>query len=289
MRTFDYTGLTISTYFGKARRPVANPCVAVCMKLADIRLSMRKDANLNDGYLRDSHENIISLKPDRYTTQIKQIVSLFGELSHSGFIFQHASAISREAAMSLKNKPDLVKMRKEWPYLSEREKIKALRDISEIMTNILNASDQALCLNYPTITLAKFPEASSQKIGMQVQHYMTPLRDQTLAQISVNREGLETQGFNEAVSMLWHEHMHMYMAALRDCYSAGFIDSRSPLYEDAERSFIIHQCNIVGNINLSDEIYRAEPEEKLCYFTQDVFYKTFSYQPPANNIKFHRG
>ena len=283
MRMLESTGLIISAHFGKVRQPVAHPTVAACMQIASLRQKMIQHAELNDGFIFDKAGCRQRVK-DTYNPDILAMAELFDSIQHGERLYTYCGALSREAAR-IKTHPDIMQMRQEWQSLSASQKLAALRVLSTHMVDVLNKSQYSLCLNYPVITMATYPEASRDRIAMQVAKYEPFKRDVdddkgiSLSHISVNRDKPSLNNFDATVAMLWHEHIHMYMQGMRACLHEGYLRSNHPLYEEISKSDLIQKYKITGNFSYAEKLYYAEPEEKLCYFAQNIFQTVFRYIP----------
>lgn len=286
MANLDNPAPSLSHSFGVIRHPVADPVTAVCVNIAHLRGTVLDDAEKNDGFIKDKNGNFLQLDPVRYKNDIAELTRRFDTIPFRDKLFNHGGALSHAVARKLKINTQVQDMRSQWPGMSHEQKIKSLSDISTIMIDTINDSERWLCLNYPTLALAQFA-ATKTIIGMQVQEQRIPGAGYddddlaTLTLISVNRDCHSLQNFDEAVSMLWHEHMHMYMSAMRDGLKRGFLKQDNLLYKDIRNSCTIAEYKITGNFYLAESIYLAEPEEKFCYAAQTVFHSAFSPAPVA--------
>ncbi len=267
----------LASKFPHVKMPVENNLLLTCMSIARLRSFMQADAAAHNGYVRDQKGQITGLNTARYAAQIKEITALFNNIPHSTTMYRYSHVMARDVATRLKKKPDVAALHQDWQSLPPPEQMKGLRLLSDTMIDVMNETDGSLLFNTPVLGLSNIPRTSTTMVAMQVQKYdprqRTSAPDLTL--ITVNREILSGMSFNLIAAMLWHEHQHIYMTGLREAYANKDIKREHPLFEDACRSHTIDQYKITGNIQLSQALYYAEPEEKLCYFTQDIFEKAF--------------
>ena len=260
--------------------PYENIFLRTCMEIARHRHDLLGRAHADNGFIRDDALQIKSLDKKRYSAEIVTIVELFHRLQHDDTFYTHCSGLARQAAAFAKRDSALSALRTQWEALNEAQRLDGLRILSRIFTNVLSDSDKGLCLNYPVLALAKFPAASCDTIAMQIQNpYPATDYGFSFYLLSINRDMLENMDFVNAGTLLWHEHQHMYMSGLRDMLRDDTMTPEHPLYKETYRSKTINDYKITGNISLAHEIYYAEPEEKLCYFTQDIFNRAFRYVP----------
>lgn len=273
-----YSFENISAGFGRARMPVENPFLCACMEIAQRRSALLARAQAENGFILDQAQNVKELDKKRYGGEISAIAALFHKLQHDNALYSHCSGLARQAAAFAKRDPVIAELRADWAQLDNHQRLEGFKALSRMMVDILNDSEESLCLNYPMMALARFPEASRATIAMQVQAFAPPGdKNASLYLMSVNDDMLRNADFNGSASFLWHEHQHVYMSGLRSMLQEGFLPAAHPLYQEAYKSKTIQDYKITGNISLAHDIYYAEPEEKLCYFTQDIFNKVFRY------------
>lgn len=274
----DFTN--IANGFGRARMPVENPFLSACMEIAQRRQNLITRAQAENGYIRDQDQNIKHLDKNRYSHDIKQIAALFGQLQHGSTLYSHCRALAQQAALLAKCDPDIDALRVNWGSADERQRLTGLKILSRIITDSLNESDKGLCLDYPVLSLARYPAASRETIAMQVQYFNPPQNPKTAMHlIAINSDMLNKTDFDTSTAQMWHEHQHIYMSGLRDMLRDGFLPTGHPLFKDAYKSKTINEYKIIGNIGLASDIYYAEPEEKLCYHTQNTFQTALRHIP----------
>lgn len=160
----------------------------------------------------------------------------------------------------------------------------SLKTMSQAITRSIN-ENRPLIINNPLIAKAQLTTGAA----MQVNTYRQPGQNIDFMMISINHATLASPDFDQTSAMLWHEHWHIYMAYLREAFDCGELAQDHALYHDARKASLISACNILGNITLSETLYRAEPEEKLCYQSQNIFYRVLRYNPPAPGMTPHHG
>ncbi len=275
-----YSSENISAGFGRARMPFENVLLSTCMEIAERRRNLIERAQAEDGYIRDEAQNIKHLNKARYGADIKIIAALLDKLQHDSALYNHCSGLARQAAALAKRAPVIAALRADWDRLDGHQRSEGLKALSRIITDVLNDSEEALCLNYPTVSLARFPSATRNAIAMQVQCFNPPGDEQTAIYLmAINHDMLMKTDFDNSTAQLWHEHQHVYMSGLRDMLRDGFLTPAHPLYKEAYKSRTIQDYKITGNIGLADDMYYAEPEEKLCYSTQNIFNRVLRYVP----------
>ncbi len=270
----------ISAGFGRARMATDNPLLTTCMEIAQRRSNLMARAQTEDGYIRDADQNIKHLDRKRYDADIKLIAALFEKLQHGGALYGHCSGLARQTATLAKRDQAVTDLRASWDGSDQYQRIAGLKGLSRIITDVLNESEPGLCLNYPTLSLARFPAATCDTIAMQVQCFTPPRNQQPpIYLMALNSDMLMKTSFEDSTAQLWHEHQHVYMSGLRDMLRDGFLPPTHPLYKETYKSKTIQDYKIVGNISLAKDIYYAEPEEKLCYSTQNLFSRVLRYTP----------
>ena len=273
---------TVSEIFARTGKRVYDPLLWACMRLATLRESIWNEVFDRDALLKDENNINYAIKPNVGKAEIAEMVSLFQAMPYSPKLRKHAGDQARSVALMLRHSPSVQKMHQQWPLLDHQDRMNCLKDISGIMIRMLNDQD-FLCINQPLIGKAVMPRGCA----MQVNVHKHPDDGILFHLISVGSPALDLEDFYQAASLLWHEHNHIYMAHLRDAFDQQTIPHDHVLYNDARKASRL--TNVIGNIILSRDIYQSEPEEKLCYFTQDVFYTTLRYQPPANNMAMRHG
>lgn len=275
-----YAFENISAGFGRARMPADNLLLRTCMEIAQRRQRLQEDALAHNGYIRDDQQNIKGLDNKLYGGEISLIAALFHKLQHDNNLYSHCSDLARQAATRAKRDPVIADLCATWDTLDLKQRLTGLCAVSRIMTNVISGSDKMLRLNYPMLALTKYPAAAHDTIAMEMRAFSRPgSKEASIYLLPINNHILAKSDLNSSLSMLWHEHQHIYMSALRDMLRDGLMARAHPLYKETYKSKTICEYRIVGNILLADDIYRAEPEEKLCYFTQDIFDKVFRYEP----------
>lgn len=274
----------LTRHFPHVKMQGVNPLLLNCMNIAKLHRYIQEDAQAHDGYARDKAGQITGLDPQRYAPQIQQIISLFDNIQHSTTMNRYGRVMARDSAQRLKHHPAVMDLRAQWTNLPERERMKGLRLLSDTMIEVMNESDPVLLFHPPVMGASDIAPADT-VIAMQVQQHQAPHQPHDFTLITINRSSLRDLPFNHLAAMLWHEHQHIYMSGLRDAYQRQQIKQDHPLYEDAVRSHTIGQYKITGNIKLSTALYRAEPEERLCYFTQDIFENNFRVVSQAPKLK----
>ncbi len=260
--------------------PTENAFLSTCMEIAQRRSSLIARAEAESGYIRDEQQNVIHLDKSRYGDDIKRIAMLFDKLQHNNALYAHCSGLARQAAALAKRDPILADLRADWDLANTQERFVGLKDLSRIITHVLNESEHDLRLDYPTLSLAKFPKATAETIAMQVQCFNPPRGQQPpIYLMAINNDLLTKAAFDNSTAQLWHEHQHVYMSGLRDMLRDGFMTPHHPLYTETYKSKTIQDYRITGNLTLAADVYYAEPEEKLCYATQDIFNRVFRYVP----------
>ncbi len=270
----------ISPGFGRAKMPVENLFLTTCMEIAQRRNDLMTRALAEGGYIRDTEQNIKHLDQRRYGADIKLIATLFDRLQHSGALYGHCSGLARQAASVAKHDKAIADLREAWDSSDQHQRCAGLKSLSRIITDVLNHSEPGLCLNYPTLSLARFPAATRKAIAMQVQFFNPPrTQHPPVYLIAINDDMLMNSSFDNSTAQIWHEHQHVYMSGLRDMLRDGLLLPAHPLYKEAYKSKTVQDYKITGNITLAHDIYYAEPEEKLCFATQDIFNRVFRYVP----------
>lgn len=278
---------TLTGKFPQVRTPSGNNLLQTCISLAHLKRGLHEHAAAHNAYACDPAGTRISVDLEVYGPTIRQMISLFDNIQHSTTMYRYGRVMAQDAAAQLRRQPAVIQLAQDWHDLPGPEKMKGLRLLSDTMLDVMNKSDDALLLNMPLLQMTNIPRTSSTPIAMQVQqikagpHPYAP----TVSMIQVDRGCIEKMSFPAISAMLFHEHQHLYMAALREAFQDNLLPRGHALFEDACRSHTVHQYKLNGNINIAAALYRAEPEERLCYYAQDVFEKSFGCAPTAPKLK----
>ncbi len=267
---------SLSEGFGRVGQQTHDPVSAACLRIAYLRAQVIDYANRHNAYIRDKNKFIIGLQPDTCTAELTEMTALFNTLGYSHALQTQANLHAGKSARSFRESETAQRVCAQWPTLPEDAKIAALKIMSKAMIHEINREEEII-LNAPSIVRATL----AQGVAMQVSAYTNETHKMDFLIVAINRPTLAHTDFDNTAAMLWHEHEHVFMANLCAAYDCGWITPDHELYEDARKSSIIAAHNILGNSFLSYETYRAEPEEKLCHQSQNVFYRVLRYQPPA--------
>lgn len=271
---------TVSESFARIGRSIYDPLQTKCLRLRYLRELIWNEAHDKNAFLKDQNDIIYAIRLGICKVEIAEMVSLFQAMPYSPKLRKHAGDQARSAALTLRHSPAVQKMHRQWPLLDHQDRMNCLKDISRIMIRVLNDQD-FLLINDPIIGKATMANGAAMQVETD--------KSATFHLVSVSSSTLDLEDFFQVISLLWHEHTHIYMSHLRDAFDQKRIPYNHNLYDDARKVSLLAAHRVIGNIVLSRDIYQSEPEEKLCYFTQDVFYTTLRYQPPANSMAMRHG
>lgn len=272
----------LSEGFGLVGSSIHDPLAATCRRIGALRHKIIDYATAHNLFTHNGNGMVIGLKPGTCTAEIAEMAALLDTIPYSPALQTQATLQAGLAARSFRQSSSFQSMRAQWGALSEDARMACLKTMSQAMTRSIN-ENHPLIINDPLLTKARLTGGAA----MQVNNYRHPTQDINLLMISINHATLDSPDFDKTAAMLWHEHLHVYMTHLRDAFDQGEITPDHALYHDARKASLISACNIPGNNTFSETLYRSEPEEKLCYQSQDVFYRVLRYKPSAPGMTSH--
>ncbi len=274
--------LFASAGYGRIRQP-GDPVGETCRQIAQMRQYVMDYAQSHDAHIRDENNFLVGMKPGICQREINEITRLFNSLAYSPALQEHMNLLAGMTARDLRDHPSAQATGAHWSTLPEDAKMNSLRVLSKAFVKRINDSaGYPLILNNPDIKKGTLAKGAI----MQVTSHRYPGHDLDIQTISISKDYLARYSFDMISPPLWHEHQHVHMAYLREAFEAGDIEPEHKLYEDIRKSVTIAHYGIVANYFLSYEMYRSEPEEKLCHQAQNVFDRVLHYkpQPPAHRM-----